>query len=121
VFSYFKLKVFYPDVAYIFTHMFEVYVPDVLTISDVCFIQVFDVVCVSCGLESQVREGVMVARHGRGGTGYASWWPADMARSTFWAGGRGARRGEVRLRGRANVWGREIKADGRTASECWYL
>ena len=61
--------------------------------------------------------GVMVAGHGcrrmgRGEpmTGGCGAWHAGGWRS-------GARRGEVRLRGGANGWGREIKVDGRIASE----
>jgi hypothetical protein len=53
------------------------------------------------------------------GNGPCKQWPADVARGTLWAGGQGARRGGVRLRGRANGWGQEIKADGRTASESY--
>jgi hypothetical protein len=50
--SVFMLQVFYPDVAYVFTHMLKVYVPDVSSVSDVYCIQVFHVICVSCVLES---------------------------------------------------------------------
>jgi hypothetical protein len=67
VFSYCKLQVFYFDVAYVFTHILQVYVLDVSSISDVCCIQVFHVARVSCCSESQGHGGVMVARHGRRG------------------------------------------------------
>jgi hypothetical protein len=54
-FSCCKLQVFYLDVAYVFTHnMLQVYVTDVLSILDVCCIQVFHVACVLCYSKSQM-------------------------------------------------------------------
>jgi hypothetical protein len=61
MFSYSKLQVFYLDVAYDFTHMLQVYVLDVSSVSYVCCIQVFHVARVLCCSESQGRR-----RMGRG-------------------------------------------------------
>jgi hypothetical protein len=47
-----KLQVFYLDVAYIFSHMLQAYVLDISSVLDVCCIQVFLVVRVSCCSES---------------------------------------------------------------------
>jgi len=41
--SVFMLQVFYLNVIYVFTHMFQVYVPNISSASDVCCIQVFHV------------------------------------------------------------------------------
>jgi hypothetical protein len=57
VISCYKLQVFYLDITYIFTHMLQVYVVDVSSVSDVCCIQVFHVACVSCYSESQGMRG----------------------------------------------------------------
>jgi hypothetical protein len=38
------LQVFYLDVAYVFTHMLQVYFPDILSVLDICCIQMFYVV-----------------------------------------------------------------------------
>jgi hypothetical protein len=51
------LQVFYLDVVYVFTHMLQVYLPDVSSVSDVCCIQVFDVARVSCYFKSQGLRG----------------------------------------------------------------
>ena len=69
-----KLQVFYLDVAYVFTHMLEVYFQDVLSVKDICCIQVFHVARVSGCSKSQGHEGVMVARYERRGMGA---WRAD--------------------------------------------
>ena len=56
VFSYCKLQImFYLDVAYVFTHMLQVYVLDVSSVSDVCCIQVFHIAYLSCCSESLGR------------------------------------------------------------------
>ena len=52
-----RLQLFYLDVVYVFTHMLQVYVPDVSSVSDVCCIQVFHVGRVSCCSESQGARG----------------------------------------------------------------
>jgi hypothetical protein len=38
VFSCFKLHVFYMDVVYVFTHMLQVYVPNVLPVFQMCYL-----------------------------------------------------------------------------------
>jgi hypothetical protein len=84
VFSYCKLQVFYLDIAYVFIHMLQVYVPDVSSVSDVCCIQVFHVARVSCCSKSQGGRGEPVASgHGAQSAG---------------AGGRGHDGSGVRLR-----------------------
>jgi hypothetical protein len=40
-FSCFKLQVFYQNVAYVFTHMLQVYVPNISYVLDVCCIKCF--------------------------------------------------------------------------------
>jgi hypothetical protein len=57
MFSCYKLQVFDLDAAYFFIHMLQVYVPNILYVSDVCCIQVFYVARVSCCLESQGALG----------------------------------------------------------------
>jgi hypothetical protein len=52
-----QVQVFYMDVAYVFTHMLQAYVPDVSLVSVVCCIQVFHVARVSCCLERQRAQG----------------------------------------------------------------
>ena len=95
VFSCCKLQVFYLDVAYVFTHMLKVYIPDVSSVSDVRCIQVFHVARVSCCSESQGHRGM-----GRGE-------PVADRRGMRRVGGNG--RGHdgagVRLHGGANGWG----------------
>jgi hypothetical protein len=46
VFSCCKLQVLYLDVAYVFTYMLQLYVLDVLAVSDICCIQMFS--CCMC-------------------------------------------------------------------------
>jgi hypothetical protein len=77
MFSCEKLQVFYLDVTYDFTHILQVYVLDVSSVSYVCCIQVFHVTRVSCCSDSQVRRRM----------------------------GRGEPVVGVRLRGQANGWG----------------
>jgi hypothetical protein len=119
VFSCCKLQVLYLDVAYVFTYMLQLYVLDVLAVSDICCIQVFS--CCMCFM--LFRESG--AWRSDGGTSQA----VGNGRDELVAGRRGAQRagrrwlgarqGRVRLRGVVNGWRQgawmgagRIKADG---------
>jgi hypothetical protein len=80
----FMLQVFYLDVAYVITHMLQLYVLDVLSVSDVC--------CVKCFMLHVFRIIRRVRGRGRsdGGTARVSWnggaasrWRIDVARGVL--------------------------------------
>jgi hypothetical protein len=84
---------FYLDVAYVFTHLLQVYFPDISSQTYVAFNCFMHVARVSYCLESQGCGGVMVVRHRRRGMGCGE--PVDGVRGARRSEGRwsGARRG----------------------------